>query len=271
MLKKISFLLIFIISNISSFAQSNTLIITIDEEEKFSVFINDVRQNIEALSAFKITDLKLETYEVSIVFESEWMKEIKKSIALSGLGTEYVYKIEQNKQGKYILKFISEEPIAEVQSKKNYKVLPYTSTPPNSPYTTTITTSEGTTISKTDSSNQKASFILKNYKGNYGCPNPMNEDRFTGVMEKLENKMGDAEKVAFAKQQTENSCLLTTQVHAIIETFSMESSRLDYAKYAYAYTLDIDNFHSLTEFFKEEESVNAINDFLRAKQKVNTK
>jgi hypothetical protein len=102
-----------------------------------------------------------------------------------------------------------------------------------------------------------------NNKG--ACSNPMKDEDFQSAKQSIVSKSFEDSKLTLAKQITSSNCLLSSQVRDIMKTFSFESSRLEYAKFAYKYTYDKENYFKVNDAFQFESSIDELNEFINNK------
>ncbi len=99
-----------------------------------------------------------------------------------------------------------------------------------------------------------------------GCASPMNTADFQAAKQSISSKSFEDSKLTIAKQIVGANCLMTDQVKEIMLLFSFESTRLDFAKYAYKYTYDKNNYYKLNDGFKFESSIDELNEFINGAQ-----
>ena len=71
----------------------------------------------------------------------------------------------------------------------------------------------------------------------------MDQRSFMHLKQSLEQSRNDSHRMNMARQATAAGYLSSGQVRELMLTFKSESSRLEYAKFAYPYTLDPQNYH----------------------------
>ncbi len=72
-------------------------------------------------------------------------------------------------------------------------------------------------------------------------------------------------KMTMAKQVGSGRCFTVAQVKGVMGLFSFEDSKLDFAKYAYERTYDIDNYYKVNDAFTFESSVDELNEYIQAR------
>lgn len=97
-----------------------------------------------------------------------------------------------------------------------------------------------------------------------GCVNPMNDVDFQSAKQSIASKSFEDSKLTLAKQIVSANCVLSSQVKDIMGIFGYESSRLEFAKYAYKYTYDKKNYFKVNDAFKFETSIDELNEFINS-------
>jgi hypothetical protein len=96
---------------------------------------------------------------------------------------------------------------------------------------------------------------LPSYTGRIGCPAPtMDPGRFSAALSTVRGNSFASTQMDIAKQITGQNCLFVSQIQQIMDVFSFESSKVEYAKFAYTRCWDIDNYFQLTNGFTFESS-----------------
>lgn len=108
-------------------------------------------------------------------------------------------------------------------------------------------------------------YNMPGYTGNIGCAWPMTGAEFDAVKKSLESKGFEDSKMTMAKQVGSNRCFTVDQVKGIMGLFSFEDSRLDFAKYAFERTYDIDNYFKVNDAFSFESSIDDLNQYIMAR------
>lgn len=128
--------------------QKTNLVFFTENGERFTLILNGIRQNPQAETNVKVTDLIAPFYKVKIIFEDNKLGEVDKTLTFNQ-GTETTYNIKKNNKGEYVIRWMNEVPIAEaVPVNTGQTVVVYTSTPPSAPVgTVTQTQTTTTTVS----------------------------------------------------------------------------------------------------------------------------
>lgn len=141
----------------------------------------------------------------------------------------------------------------------------------NSTITTTTTTTT-TTSSTGDYAIQENSFsqpdpvvtqpvyYVDGYTGTTGCVIP--ESGVQSIVSAIQDESFAEDKMNVAKQATKNKCLTTDQVVEICNQFDFEEDKLDFAKYAYSRTYDVDNYYKVNKVLTYSSSKEELNEFI---------
>jgi hypothetical protein len=89
---------------------------------------------------------------------------------------------------------------------------------------------------------------------------PMSDRMFMSAKETIRRESFDKDKLMIAKQIVANNSFYSSQVKELVQLFSFDDAKLDLAKFAYARTLDRNNYFILYDAFafrrSKEELVN---------------
>ena len=108
-------------------------------------------------------------------------------------------------------------------------------------------------------------YKLDDYTGKIGCPFPIKEDELAEIKRLViaENLEDDKlEKVKTSIQEMDSACVMVEQIKEIIVLFEYEETKLNFAKFMYQYTFDLENYTKLNEVFQFENSMEELNEFI---------
>lgn len=106
-------------------------------------------------------------------------------------------------------------------------------------------------------------YEMQGYNGEYGCPWPMSPADFADARNTISSKSFEDSKLAIAKQIIQSNCLLSSQVKELMLLFTFEETRLDFAKFAYGYTLDLGNYYKVNDAFTFESSIEELDSYIQ--------
>jgi len=96
--------------------------------------------------------------------------------------------------------------------------------------------------------------------GNYNCRNQM---EFATAMNVLSNEPFESGKLQFAKNMTASGPICVEQIIQICNVFTQESSKLEFAKFAYQYCSDKNLYYMVNSVFSFQSSKDELSRFLR--------
>jgi uncharacterized short protein YbdD (DUF466 family) len=96
--------------------------------------------------------------------------------------------------------------------------------------------------------------------------NAMSDEDFSNYMNAVRNKTGDQTKMTIAEQGLFRRQIRCNQVLQIMKLFSFESSRLDFAKFAFDSLCDPQNVYILNDGFTFSSTISDFQEFLKGKR-----
>ena len=137
--------------------------------------------------------------------------------------------------------------------------------------TTVTTTTTGNGGNMGDGNHNRENYQrrerLENKDQKPRCAAPMSNADFQVVKNSITKQSFADEKLKVAEQVTKVKCISAAQVKEIMGMFSFESNKLDYAKFAYDYTIDKDNYFTINDAFSFSSSVDELNTYIESKGK----
>jgi hypothetical protein len=284
LLSTFSLLLLAIISQ----AQMSNIVIFTQANEPFTVILNGIQQCPDPVTNVKITGLNAPSYKLKVIFQNLEIPEIDKTVYLQP-EVEVSYEILKNSKAIWVIRMLNSTPVDEIveqQVPRNifvYTTIPRISTTVVTQSTTVSTggltggASITTTTTHTTSGGGEVHVAgnqdiyddnhheRPDYDGPRGCPRPMGAHSFDQALESISSKSFESSKLTIAKQIAGSNCLLCKQVKEIMTLFTFESNRLEFAKYAYKYTWDINNYFLLNDAFEFESSIDELNRYINKK------
>ena len=133
---------------------------------------------------------------------------------------------------------------------------------------TATSTYSSTTTSSSNWQSGESSYSETNqhsgYNGQTGCNYPMTDSDFNEAKQSVTSKTFEDSKLQIAKQIAKANCLLASQVKQIMKLFDYEESKLDFAKYAYNYTYDLNNYYKVNDAFEYELTIEELNEYIES-------
>lgn len=94
------------------------------------------------------------------------------------------------------------------------------------------------------------------------CSTAMSSANFEEAKKAIANKSFAEDRMTVSKQILKANCLSVKQVKAVMGLFSYEESRLEFAKLAYAKTVDKGNYYQVNDAFSFSGSITELDKFL---------
>ena len=298
-MKHLILLLLVVFSFSAAQSQPSNLAFFTENGERFSVIMNGMLQNSQPETNIVVTDLPAPSYKVKILFEDKNLREINKTIYVNP-GMEATYAIKYVKKKGYTLRLMNSFPLMQNPDRVDGQLIvgynpqgAGNNTGAATTIVNTTTINNNVTISANGVGNnvnvvntndgagsQQAGsltginsgtaaphpeqYIVEGYNGPYGCPRPMERSEFEQAKSSIASKSFEDSKLTIAKQIIQSNCLLSSQVKEIMLLFTFEDTRLEFAKFAYAYTLDLRNYYKLNDAFTFESSIDELDKYIRS-------
>ena len=297
-MKKILSLLVILLAAVAGKSQTSNLAFFTENGERFSVVLNGMLQNGIPETYIKVTDLPAPNYKLKIIFLDKRLGELNKTV-FAEIDHEATYAVRPGKKGRYVLRLMNSYPLMQAPlPAPGQVVVGYqpNGVAPGTNVTTTVinntTINNNVNVSangvgnnvnivndnqgagsqdvtnKTGGGHQHGYdpklYVMPGYNGPYGCPWPMAEPDFIQAKQSIASKTFEDSKLTIAKQIVGSNCLQSSQVREIMLLFTYESSRLEFAKFAFPYTLDQGNYFKVNDAFTYESSIDELNNFLNS-------
>ncbi len=127
--------------------------------------------------------------------------------------------------------------------------------------TTTTTSSSGFDTFSEGTQTQSTAPVsyVPNYTGRIGCPVPQADVRM--IKNAVEAESFSDDKLIVAKQAVKNKCLKASDIKTLAQLFDFEDTKLEFAKFAYDYTYDVDNYYIINSVFDFSSSKEELNKY----------
>ena len=234
------------------FSQQTSVVIKSNQENKlFQASLNNFLINKTPLNNIKINGLVPQgKYFLEVQFENDTTI-FKAPVNILDIGFYHLYVVDE--KGIQLKKIAPDYEVEET----NQLVIKFGAKPIDTLKTDTVKIDSA----KVDTSEH---YQMVNYHGKIGCPWPIKDDDFANFKINLNNQRLEDDKLNYCKEYLTNQCLIAKQVAEVLAIFEYEETKLDFAKFIYSRTFDIDNF--ITEIrsqFKFENSLDKLKQELR--------
>ncbi|CAN5625982.1 hypothetical protein BH11BAC1_BH11BAC1_25820 [soil metagenome] len=162
---------LFILSLLLSFAaatkaQTSNAIFFTENGEKFNLVLNGILQNEKPETNVKLTGLNAPSYKTRVLFADKSLGMVDYTLNFVEMGAEVTYTVKKNNKGAYIVRYVSEVPLAQAPpSTPNQTVVVY-----SAPAGETTTTRQTTTTTSGNPDNVSINMGV-NVDGNGGGMN----------------------------------------------------------------------------------------------------
>lgn len=136
--------LAFLIATFIANAQTSNAIFFTENGERFNLVLNGILQNEKAETNVKLTGLNAPSYKTRILFADKALGMFDYTLNFVDMGAEVTYTIKKNSKGAYVVRYVSEVPLAQAPpTAPNQTVIVYSTAP--AVVGTTTTTRQATT------------------------------------------------------------------------------------------------------------------------------
>ena len=137
-------------------------------------------------------------------------------------------------------------------------------------YSSSTTTTTTTTTTGWNGDTQSSTATSSSGWGNAGASssnvssayNDCEVQNINSILSAIENESFKSDKIIVAKQATKNKCLSVDQIKQIMDEFSFDDGKLEFAKLAYSKCSNKDDYYMLNESFSFSSSKSELNDYI---------
>ena len=289
-MKNLTLLLFLIMFSISTTAQYSEIKITSENAAPFYLSINGIPQNNHPLNFINLKGLENTNYNLFIDYVSPQIPDINTNIYLSYNNQNvvgiYTYSIPMYYQNG--LSLISFTPFNNNYQSNSQTIITQTTTnyQPNNDNISinmnlgvggqnmndhmNINMNIGGNQQQTQTTQTTQTTIINNsnhpqYTGNNNVSylnKCMKIDDFNNAKKTISSKSFEESKLKIAKQICNANKLSAKQIKKIMELFTFESTRLEFAKLAYSSCCDQKNYYQVNDAFEYELSIDELEEFI---------
>jgi len=294
MIKKTFLFLCLSIITLSVFAQFGSLTVSSNTNQKFWLFIDDVLQNEYSTHAIRIQGLQFIPYRIRVEMDNHANNCVGQNVLISNMpnNNNYVVSVDRNNRNNYTFGkaktqsnpfFIQTVILPNYSYFSAYQQYLFPGFNPNVNYGQGY---KGNIYKGYQYNSQGSGYYGGNQgygsqghgssgygnPGGYGTPPPppppshyamcMNTGDFNRALSIIQNESFENSKLNTAKQISSNNNLCVSQIVQICRLFSFEQTKLDFAKYAYRYCVDPNNYYLLNDVFSFAASKDELRKFI---------
>lgn len=267
---RLLFALLMISTSLACWAQSSTLIVYTEEREDFTLWINGFKINNQPGQHLRITGMNAGEFLIQAIFTNPNLPQQKISLNIQAEREITYGLVRRSSAAPLEFRFLNESttgyfPVAPPR----LEIVPYLG-PMN-----TVNPAQPVPMPAPVPVPAPAPVVivpapvrpnpLPGYNGQIGCEYPMDPIQFADAKQRIAAKSFSDTKMQLSQQITRSNCLLVSQVAELMALFSFESQKLEFAKFAYAYTYDQGNYYKVNDAFGFESSIRELEQFLSGK------
>lgn len=265
------FILFLTVTTLHAQSRYGHLTIVSEESEPFFIYLNGIKYNHEALSVIRIEELSEKTYNCKIEYANKRLPTVnidKLQVAdYDGYMQDITYLLSTRRRGNNALmvyKIIPMDDIGIDISKEELYLFGH----PGKPYRKGRGTfSPGSsrkrrsTFSEGDRKHLNSEHQNDRRNTDRRCQ-PMSSADFTVALSTVKSTTFDDNKLNVAQTISKTNCLSTDQIIDLIKALSFEKNKLAFAKFAYAYTYDPNNYYKVVNSFSFSSSKEELSNFI---------
>jgi len=301
-------------------AQNNDFVFYTDNGDKFTLYLNNVKQNETAATNVKAENISGKTIAIKVVFERSGVPTFNRSLSLSSNDKEIKIQLVRGRENVYSMKTVSTTDRVHSGNSGSGN--------------TVVKSDNGSTETKANDHGNNGGHGNNNGHGNgnnghgndghgnnnghgngghgnnngygnnghgnghgnngygnggygnnnhgngghgnggywnsngYGpsdnprCNMPMPTNEFNSLKAQVNARYFDSSRLTVAKQACRYNCMTSDQIRDLCRIFSYESSRLDFAKYAFEYCYDRYRYYMVGQAFTYSSSVDDLNRYI---------
>lgn len=270
-----------------------------EDGDKFFLILNGERINEVAQTNLRVEELTQPYYNAKIIFEDPTRQEISKNVLqiadVDGIFMDVTYKIRRDKNNpkKMKLNYFSMIPVApDFIPPANVNVIRFGAPRPVQPVvvggvtqtTTTTTTTNGVNAAvnvggvgvsininepnmavthqqTTTTTTTSGGFEEPVQQGCLGA-RAMAPNNFNSALNSVKNQNFDDTRLRTAKQIASANCLSASQIAQMCQAFAFEQAKLDFAKFAFPYCTEPNNYFRVNDVFEFSSSVDELSQYV---------
>jgi hypothetical protein len=286
MIKKTFLLLFLSVITFSVFAQTGSMTVASNSNQKFWLFIDDVLQNEYSTHSIKIMGMQFMPYKVRVEMDNPANNCVGQIIVISRTPQQNNFVVSMDRMNNFLFGMTNQIPnpffiqniiLPNYQYYNSFQQYLFPGFNPNVSY------GQGNQYrgSKYKGYNYQNNQGGQGYGGNQGhggnhggnqgygqgsgkpsYNGAMPNNDFNNALSVIRKESFDSSKLATAKQVTATNYLSVNQIVQICRLFSFESSKLDYAKFAYNYCVDKNNYFQVNEVFNYTSSKDELRKYI---------
>jgi hypothetical protein len=107
---------------------------------------------------------------------------------------------------------------------------------------------------------------MPNYDGRLGCDSPCNFSITELAVQQMKRETTNMAQFTIARDLVLNNCITVSDLKLVLNSFINEANKVEFAKFAWAYIFDQENYYHLKSLFDHPQTFTEINKFVESNQ-----
>ena len=284
---------------LAGIAQNNDFVFYTDNGDKFTLYLNNVKQNATAATNVKAENISGKSISVRVVFERSGVPTFSRTMSVSSNDKEIKVQLVKGRENVYTMKTVSTTDRHHSSSNNNSTTVVKGSNGSNETKDNGHGGNGGHGNNNGGHSNNNGGHGNNGHgngghgnggygnnnhgnggygNGGYGnngywnngygptdnprCHFPMQQNDFNSLRSQVRARYFDSSRMTVAKQACRYNCMTSDQIRDLCKEFAYESNRLDFAKYAFEYCYDRYRYYIVGQAFTYSSSVDQLNRYI---------
>gem|GEM_PF-1050739 len=230
-------------AGLGAYAQYN-IIVFAPKGDKFTLYLGGVQKNSTPANRVETENPGGPSFKLRITFPDAVVKELNK-FTFNKAGSNIYFKLDKSTKGVYSLEETESEYMDQGVVKDG------SATPPPAP-------AVGRDGEKKDQPKSGSK---------PGCDQPMSDPDFNAQLVGISTAPFEPIRLNAAKKAAENHCFSANQIKMVMYVFDSESSRLSFAKYAYDFAYNKEDYAEVNDALHSNRSKDELTKFIADKKK----
>ena len=284
---------------LASIAQNNDFVFYTDNGDKFTLYLNNIKQNATAATNVKAENISGKSISVRVVFERSGVPTFSRTMSVSSNDKEIKVQLVKGRENVYTMKTVSTTDRNHSSSNNNSTTVVKGSNGSNETKDNGHGGNGGHGNNNGGHGNNNGGYGNNGHgngghgnggygnnnhgnggygNGGYGnngywnngygptdnprCHFPMQQNDFNSLRSQVRARYFDSSRMTVAKQACRYNCMTSDQIRDLCKEFAYESNRLDFAKYAFEYCYDRYRYYIVGQAFTYSSSVDQLNRYI---------
>ena len=284
---------------LAGIAQNNDFVFYTDNGDKFTLYLNNVKQNATAATNVKAENISGKSISVRVVFERSGVPTFSRTMSVSSNDKEIKVQLVKGRENVYTMKTVSTTDRHHSSSNNNSTTVVKGSNGSNETKDNGHGGNGGHGNNNGGHGNNNGGYGNNGHgngghgnggygnnnhgnggygNGGYGnngywnngygptdnprCHFPMQQNDFNSLRSQVRARYFDSSRMTVAKQACRYNCMTSDQIRDLCKEFAYESNRLDFAKYAFEYCYDRYRYYIVGQAFTYSSSVDQLNRYI---------